>query len=74
MEEITPEDSVAPVYLVPQTEEDVAELLQFAADEETRQAQLESERLAKQEAIDSALIKLAKLGLTEEEARAVIGL
>jgi hypothetical protein len=38
------------------------------------QAQLEAETAKKEVARNSALIKLANLGLTEEEARAVIGL
>jgi hypothetical protein len=74
MEDITPEDSTVPVYLIPPTEEEVAEFIQLAVDEEARQAQAESERLAKKEALDRATAKLADLGLTEEEARAVIGL
>jgi hypothetical protein len=74
MEEITPEDSVAPVYLVPPTEEETAELFQLAADEEARQAKIVAAEDARQEARSTALIKLATLGLTEEEAKAVIGL
>jgi hypothetical protein len=74
VEEITPEDSVAPVYLVPLTSEELAEREQLAADEEARQAELVAAENARQEARNSALIKLATLGLTEEEARAVIGL
>jgi hypothetical protein len=74
VEDITPEDSVVPVYLVPLTTEELAEREQFAADEEARKAELVAAENARQEARNSALIKLATLGLTEEEARAVIGL
>ena len=38
------------------------------------QAALEAERLAQESLKQSALEKLSKLGLTEEEAKAVIGL
>ena len=74
MEDITPDDSVVPVYLVPLTAEELAEREQLAQEEETRKAELVVAENAKQEACDSALVKLANLGLTEEEARAVIGL
>jgi hypothetical protein len=49
------------------TEEDLQDI---QASEEQRIAQLETQLAVKQ----SALAKLAKLGLTEEEAKAVIGL
>jgi hypothetical protein len=68
--EITPEDSVSPIYLVPLTEEEIAEQEKWAAEETSRQAEEQAAAAAK----ESALAKLAKLGLTEEEARAVIGL
>ena len=70
MEDITPADSVVPVYLVPLTEEELAEREQWAA--EAAEHELAEE--AKIQAKESALAKLAKLGLTEEEARAVIGI
>jgi hypothetical protein len=70
MKEITPEDSVVPVYLVPPTEEELR--IQEAMSLQMQEQRLaeESRELAKQ----SALVKLAKLGLTEEEARAIIGI
>lgn len=74
MEDITPEDSVVPVYLVPLTTEELAEREQFAQEEEARRAESIDAENARQEARNTALIKLAALGLTEEEARAVIGL
>lgn len=69
-ENITPEESVVPIYLVPPTEEEVAERRTLG--EESTQKMLEEE--AKVVAKEAALAKLAKLGLTEEEARAVTGL
>jgi len=58
--DITPADSVVPVYLEEPTAEELAE----------RQAQHEAQEAAKaaREAVrESALAKLAALGLTEEE-------
>lgn len=52
-------------------EAEIARLAQVAADEEA--AKLAAEE-AKQAALESAKVKLAKLGLTAEEAAAVIGL
>lgn len=67
MEDITPEDSVVPVYLVPLTEEQLAELEQLAIEEEARK-QAEAD---KEVARLSALNKLAALGLTPEEISAL---
>jgi hypothetical protein len=71
--DITPEDSVVPVYLeVLNNEEQAvrdAELAQMQADQEAR----ESERIAKEEAKANGMAKLIALGLTEEEAGALIG-
>ena len=65
--EITPPDSVGPVYLVPLTAEEEAERAQWAKDDETRQAAEEAKLVAK----ETAKVKLAKLGLTEEEISAL---
>ena len=71
--DITPEDSLVPVYLeVLNDEEQIArdaELAQIQADEEAREA----ERIAKEEAKANGMAKLIALGLTEEEAGALIG-
>ena len=69
MQDITPADSVAPVYLVPFTEEELAQREQWAIDA----AEREAAELAKIAAKEAALAKLAKLGLTEEEITALIG-
>lgn len=66
---ITPEDSVVPVYLLPLTEEEILDREAFAAQ---IAADMTAE-LQKAAAKESALIKLAALGLTEEEARAIVG-
>lgn len=68
-EDITPEDSVVPVYLVPLTPEEEAEREQWAQE----QADREAAEIAKEEAKASARAKLALLGLTEEEVVALIG-
>lgn len=71
--DITPEDSVVPVYLEVLTDEEQAardvELAQIQADQEAREA----ERIAKEEAKANGMAKLIALGLTEEEAGALIG-
>ena len=68
--EITPEDSVVPIFIEQLTEDQIASI------EESKSSQVvvipEDPVIAQAKA--SALAKLAKLGLTEEEARAVIGL
>ena len=69
MEDITPADSVVPVYLVPLTEEELAEREQWTIEEAEREAAEEAKVLAK----EAALAKLAKLGLTEAELAALIG-
>lgn len=65
--DITPNDSIVPIFLIPPTPEEIIE-----------QAQWEEERIlvqeanqAKSEARLSALNKLAALGLTEEEIAAL---
>jgi hypothetical protein len=63
-------DSVAPIYLVPLTEEELRTQEAMSLQMQEQRLAEESRELAKQ----SALAKLALLGLTEEEARAVIGL
>ena len=69
MEDITPADSVVPVYLVPLTEEELAEREQWAIEAAERDA-AEAAKVAAKEA---AIKKLAKLGLTEAEVQALLG-
>lgn len=69
MEDITPADSVVPVYLVPLTEEELAEREQWAIEA----AEREAAELAKVAAKEAAIAKLAKLGLTEAEVQALLG-
>jgi hypothetical protein len=70
--DITPEDSVVPVYLEVLNDEEQAvrdaEIAQAQADQEARDA----ERIAKEEAKANGMAKLIALGLTEEEAGALI--
>lgn len=65
--EITPSGSVVPVYLVPQTKEEIALLAEEQAKQEAFQKEREKQK-------QSALKKLQKLGLTEEEVNALLGL
>ena len=74
MIDITPEDSTSPVYLVPLTEEQETELRELDIRETASRLLLEEQEAKKSAARQSALEKLAALGLTEEEAKAVIGL
>lgn len=67
--DITPEDSVVPIYSVTYSEAD-EEYVQLEIDEispEEKIAEINRNR-------EAALAKLALLGLTEEEAKAVIGI
>ena len=70
--DITPEDSVVPVYLEVLNDEEQAirdaDLASIQADQEAREA----ERIAKEEAKANGMAKLIALGLTEEEAGALI--
>lgn len=68
--DITPEDSLGQVFLVPLTEEEIAEREEAARVEKT----IEEIEAEKQAAKDSAILKLTKIGLTEEEAKAIVGL
>jgi hypothetical protein len=69
--DITPEDSVVPVYLEVLNEEEQAardaEQAELVAQEQARQAELEAKEAAKV----SGIAKLMSLGLTEEEAKAL---
>jgi hypothetical protein len=58
--------------IVPLTAEEIAEREAVAAQLETERAEREAEAQAKAEAKASALAKLEALGLTEEEANALI--
>jgi hypothetical protein len=66
--DITPADSVVPVYLVPLTAEEEAEREQWAVEAAEREAAEEAKLAAK----EAAKAKLAKLGLSEEEVAALI--
>jgi DNA-binding NarL/FixJ family response regulator len=63
MKDITPDNSVSPIYLLPLTPEEIAEREEKQAELESLQAEQEAKVAARQ----SALAKLAALGLTEEE-------
>jgi hypothetical protein len=55
------------------TAAEIAELDQMKAQAEADRAEREAEETAKAEAKASALAKLAALGLTEDEAKAIAG-
>ena len=59
--------------VIPLTPAEIAELDQLRAKAEADRAKAEAEAKAKAEAKASALAKLAELGLTEEEAKAIAG-
>jgi hypothetical protein len=71
--DITPEDSVVPVYLVEPTEEEIAEREALAKQLSKEEADRVAMEEAKEAAKASAIAKLAALGLTEEEATAIAG-
>ena len=68
---ITPEDSVVPVFLVELTD---AEIAAQQAEQEAIQEAKETAESARQTKLDSAITKLKALGLTESEAKIIIGL
>ena len=72
MEEITPEDSIVPIYLVPLTEEELVERERQVAEAENERLAMEEAASAKAIAKESAIAKLAALGLTEEEVSALL--
>ena len=71
MDEITTEDSVVPVYLIPLTAEQESERMQWALATIAAEKTLADETKAKEDARVSAFAKLAKLGLTPEEITAI---
>ena len=66
MEDITPTDSIVPVYLIPLTEEEIAEREQFNAEAAEREAAEAAKAVEK-------LAILERIGLTEEELAIVLG-
>lgn len=66
MQEITPTESVVPVYLIPLTKEEKQELKKLAEETAAAEAKRASDK-------ESAVAKLAALGLTEDEVLALIG-
>ena len=72
--DITPEDSVAPVFLIPLTDEEAQNLEQWNIDEATKEEEKLKEQALNDSLRDSALQKLKNIGLSIEEAKAVIGL
>ena len=72
--DITPDDSVVPIYLEPWSEQQLDIINHRDPDEEAKEQEAAVVEQKKEDARQSALAKLAKLGLTEDEARAVIGL
>ena len=74
LEDITPEDSVVPVYLEPLTEEEIAKRkLEYEKFLQAEQ-QEKDQQIKKEQDVQAAIAKLAKLGLTEDEAKAIAGL
>ena len=69
IEDITPDDSVAPVYSVVY-DPDEPEYVELATDEISPDEMIAEQLKLK----NSALAKLKKYGMTEDEAKAVIGL
>jgi len=59
--------------IIPLTEEEVAELRELQSQQEAQRAEFEAEQAAKQAARESAIAKLAALGLSAEEAAAIVG-
>ena len=69
--DITPEDSVVPVFLIEPTDVEIAAK---QAEQSAIQKAEENAETARQTKLDSAITKLKALGLTESEAKIIIGL
>lgn len=69
--DITPDDSVVPVFLIELTDSEIATK---EAEYEALQQAKETAETARQTKLDSAITKLKALGLTESEAKIIIGL
>lgn len=69
-QDITPEDSVVPVFLIPLTAEEEAEREQWAIEYAEREKAAEVQIVARQSAIE----KLSALGLTVDEISAAFGI
>ena len=69
--DITPNDSVVPVILEELTD---AEIVEREAKHEAQKEAKETAETARQTKLDSAITKLKALGLTESEAKIIIGL
>lgn len=69
--DITPEDSIVPVYLIPLTLKEVQEENQAAMKFAQEQSDKKMIQQKKEEAKQLAIQKLINLGLTEEEAMAM---
>ena len=65
--------STGVVETIPLTPEEVAELEAANAEFEVQQAAFEAEQAAREAARQSAIDKLSALGLTAEEAAAIVG-
>ena len=72
--DITPDDSVVPIYLVELTPEEIAERELLAQQEAERLQAEQQAEIDRQNAIETATAKLAKIGLSIEEIQAVIGI
>jgi hypothetical protein len=69
--DITPDDSVVPVFLIELTD---AEIAAQQLENEAIQEAKETAETARQTKLDSAITKLKALGLTESEAKIIIGI
>lgn len=70
--DITPEDSIVPVYLAQLSDAEIAEREALALEYEAKRTAEEEAAAAKVAARESAIAKFVKMGLTEEEAQAFI--
>lgn len=72
-QEITPEDSVAPIYLVPLTEVEVLQRQKEHQKFLEQEQEEKKQQIQKEQSLKTAIEKLSKLGLTEDEAKAIAG-
>lgn len=70
VKDITPQDSVVPIYLIPLTDAELKNLKKVEEEEENNKKAID---LSMNKAKESAISKLKGLGLTDDEIKALTG-
>lgn len=71
--DITPENSIVPVFLIQLTDKEISDMDAFIIQENNNRAIAEDLAATKEASRQSAISKLSALGITEEEISAMLG-